>query len=182
MKCRSFTKMEYGQYFSHQALQQNISRISSEVLQEIHTCIVQYAIDLGVDDGKRVRTDTTTIKSNIHHPTNASLLWDCIRVSCRLLRQATEALNISGFRDYTRSGKKLLFKIVNTKGKKKRRPLFKKMLQTQRRCDLHGRAPALQSGTAHRADAEVDEPKNENRQQRQDRSSHDVGSLSYIER
>ena len=133
-KCRSFTKMGYGQYFSHQALQENISRISSEAIEEIHTAIVQYAVALGVDDGKRVRTDSTTIKTNIHHPTNASLLWDCIRVSCRLLKQATEELDISGFREYTRSGKKLLFKIVNTKRKAKRRPLFRKMLQTHRRC------------------------------------------------
>ena len=96
--------MEYGQYFSHQALQENISRISSEVLSQMHIAIVQCAIDLGVDDGKKVRTDSTTIKTNIHHPTNASLLWDCIRVSCRLLKQATEELNISGFRDYQLDG------------------------------------------------------------------------------
>ena len=134
-KCRSFTKMEYGQYFSHQALQENISRINSEALEKMHIAITQCALDLGVDDGKRVGTDSTTIKTNIHHPTNASLLWDCIRVSCRLLNQATEVLNISWFRDYQRSGKKLLFKIVNVKGKQKRRPLFKKMLQIQRRCE-----------------------------------------------
>ena len=134
-KCRSFTKMEYNQYFSHQTLQENISKINSEVLEKIHIAIAQYAIDLGVDDGKKVRPDSTTIKTNVHYPSNASLLWDCIRVSCRLLKQAKESLRVSNFRDYQRSGKKLLFKIVNTKGKEKRRPLFKKMLQTQRRCE-----------------------------------------------
>lgn len=147
-KCRSFTKMEYGQYFSHQTLQENISRISSEVLEKIHIAIAQCAIDLGVDDGKRVRTDSTTIKTNIHHPTNASLLWDCIRVSCRLLKQATEVLNISGFRDYQRSGKRLHFKIANTKGKRKRRPLFKKMLQIQRRCE-HQLEKAIEQLSPH---------------------------------
>jgi IS5 family transposase len=134
-KCRSFTKMEYGQYFSHQALQENISRISSEALEKMHIAIAQCAIDLGVDDGKRVRTDSTAIKTNIHHPTNAALLWDCIRVSCRLLKRVAAVFEFGGFRDYQSSGKKLLFKIVNTKGKEKRRPLFKKMLQIQRRCE-----------------------------------------------
>ena len=134
-KCRSFTKMEYGQYFSHQALQENISRISSEALEKMHIALAQCAIDLGVDDAKRVRTDSTAIKTNIHHPTNTALLWDCIRVSSRLLKRAAAVFEFGGFRDYQRSGKKLLFKIVNTKGKEKRRPLFKKMLQIQRRCE-----------------------------------------------
>jgi IS5 family transposase len=39
------------------------------------------------------------------------------------------------FRSFHKFGKKLLFKIVNTKGKEKRRPLFKKMIQANRRCE-----------------------------------------------
>jgi len=134
-KGRSFMKMEYNQYFSPQALQENISKISSEVLENIHIAIAQYAIDLGIDDGKKVRTDSTTIKTNIHYPTNASLLWDCIRVCCRLLKETKDLLIDFNFRSYQKSAKKLLFKIVNTGGKKNRRPFFKKMLQTQRRCE-----------------------------------------------
>jgi len=136
-KGRTFMKMEYNQYFSHQALQENISKISSEALGNIHVATVQYAIDLGVDDGKKMRTDSTTIKTNIHHPTNASLLWDCIRVSSRLLTETKKLLKVFNFRNFQKSAKKLLFKIVNTKGPGKRRPLFKKMLQIQRRCERH---------------------------------------------
>lgn len=134
-KGRSFMKMEYNQYFSHQTLQENISKITSEVLENIHIAITQYAIDLGVDDGQKVRPDSTTIKTNIHYPTDASLLWDCIRVSCDLLKKTKQLLKDFIFRSYQKSAKKLLYKIVNTKGKEKRRPLFKKMLQTQRRCE-----------------------------------------------
>lgn len=132
-KGRSFMKLEYNQYFSHQTLQENISKITSEVLEKIHIAIVQYAIDLGVDDGQKLRPDSTTIKTNIHYPTNASLLWDCIRVANRLLDATKNLIKVFDFRSYHKSAKKLLFKIVNTKGKEKRRPLFKKMLQTQRR-------------------------------------------------
>ena len=134
-KGRSFMKMEHKKFFSHQALQDNISKINYETLGEIHIAMVQYAIKLGVDNGKKLRTDSTTIKTNIHHPTNAGLLWDCIRVSFRLLKQTKELLTDFDFRSYHKFGKKLLFKIVNTKGKEKRRPLFKKMLQTNRRCE-----------------------------------------------
>lgn len=133
-KGRTFMKMEYNQYFSFQALQDNISKIDSKNLEKLHCAIVQYAIDLGVDNGQKVRTDSTAIKTNIHHPTNASLLWDCIRVSCRLLMETQELLKVTAFRNYDKFGKKLFFKIVNTKGEEKRRPLFKKMLQTHGRC------------------------------------------------
>lgn len=134
-KCRSFLKMEHQKYFSHQALHDNISKIDSETLGKIHLTIARYAIKLGVDDGKRIRTDSTTIKTNIHFPTNAALLWDCIRVSYRLLKQSKRLLANFNFRSFHKFGKKLLFKIVNTKSNEKRRPLFKKMLQTNRRCE-----------------------------------------------
>ena len=134
-KGRSFMKMEHQKLFSHQALQDNISKINSETLEEIHIAMVQYAIKLGVDKGHKLRTDSTTIKTNIHYPTNAALLWDCIRVSYRFLKQAKALLADFNFRSYHKSGKKLLFKIVNTKGKEKRCPLFKKMLQANRRCE-----------------------------------------------
>lgn len=37
-----------------------------------------------------VRTDTTVVESNIHYPTDASLLWDTWRVASRLLKRARE--------------------------------------------------------------------------------------------
>jgi IS5 family transposase len=37
-----------------------------------------------------IRTDTTAVESNIHYPTDASLLWDTWRVASRLLVRARE--------------------------------------------------------------------------------------------
>jgi IS5 family transposase len=128
-------KMDAHQYFSHQTLQENISKIDSETLAQIHVAIVEFAVYTGVDNGQKLRTDSTTIKTNIHHPTNAALLWDCIRVSCRLLSETKALLSNISYRNYQTVGKKLLFKIVNTHTAEKRRPLFKKMLQIQRRCE-----------------------------------------------
>lgn len=74
MKGRRFTKMAYEQYFSHQALQENISKITPAVLEKIPLAICQHGVDPGIDDGQKIRTDSTAIETNIHHPTNASLL------------------------------------------------------------------------------------------------------------
>ena len=128
--CRAFTKMEYTQSFSPQALQENISKITDEVLEKMHVAICSYTLELGVDDGKKIRTDSTTITTNIHHPTNAGFLWDCIRVSSRLVKRSHKLINEIRCRSYAKASKKLLYKIVNTKGKnvkEKRLPLFKKM-------------------------------------------------------
>jgi len=38
-----------------------------------------------------IRTDTTVVESNIHYPTDASLLWDTWRVASRLLKRARAA-------------------------------------------------------------------------------------------
>lgn len=133
-KGRRFAKMAYEQYFSHQTLQENISKITPTVLEKIHLAICQHGIDLGIDDGQKIRTDSTAIETNIHYPTNASLLWDCIRVAGRLLQRTHELLKTVTFRRYQKVGKRLLFKIVNTHGAEKRRPLFKKMLKYQKAC------------------------------------------------
>ena len=126
-----FMKMGYGQSFSHQTLQQNISKITADVLYDINVAICQLAMELEVDDGKKLRTDSTAIMTDIHYPTNCSLLWDCIRVGSRILKKATQFFVALKVRHWHRSAKKLNYRIVNTQGQDKRIPLFKKMLKIQ---------------------------------------------------
>jgi IS5 family transposase len=126
-----FMKMGYGQSFSHQTLQQNISKITPEVLADINVAICQLALELKVDDGQKLRSDSTAIMSDIHYPTNCSLLWDCIRVGSRILNKATQFFVALKVTHYQRSAKKLNYRIVNTPGQDKRIPLFKKMLTIQ---------------------------------------------------
>jgi IS5 family transposase len=126
-----FMKMAYGQSFSYQTLQQNISKITPEVLADINVAICHLAIGLKVDDGQKMRSDSTAIMSDIHYPTNCSLLWDCIRVGSRILKRAAKFFGALKVTHYQRSAKKLHYRIVNTKGQDKRIALFKKMLKIQ---------------------------------------------------
>ena len=43
------------------------------------------AVDLGLEDGTKLRVDTTVVQTDIHHPTDNTLLWDVVRVLTRLL-------------------------------------------------------------------------------------------------
>lgn len=74
-------------------------------IQEIHDRIVQIAQDKGVVQGRRMRVDTTVVETNIHYPTDSSLLGDGVRVLTRTTRKITELTGLVGttLRDRTRS-------------------------------------------------------------------------------
>ena len=128
-----FMKIDDGKGFKFQTLQENVSKITDDILREINIAICKLAMELDVDDGKKMRTDSTAIQSNIHYPTNCSLLWDCIRVCGRILTKASHLFNEIKVTNYQQSAKELNYQIVNTKGQEKRIPLFKKMLRKQNR-------------------------------------------------
>ena len=50
------------------------------VVKQIHERIVKIARDHRVAQGRRMRVDTTVVETNIHYPTDSSLLGDGVRV------------------------------------------------------------------------------------------------------
>jgi IS5 family transposase len=72
------------------------------------------AVTLGLEDGAKLRVDTTVVETDIHHPTDNTLLWDVVRVVTRLifhLAKALELRRIKGFRDRRRSARRRMYKI-----------------------------------------------------------------------
>jgi hypothetical protein len=66
-------------------------RPSTPTLRAINDLVVGAAVKLGVEDGSKLRVDTTVVETDIHHPTDNTLLWDVVRVLTRLLGRLTEA-------------------------------------------------------------------------------------------
>ena len=67
-----------------------------------------------MEDGTKLRVDTTVVQTDIHHPTDNTLLWDVVRVVTRLVRRLGKALElrrIKGFRDRTRSARRRMYEI-----------------------------------------------------------------------
>lgn len=128
--CETFIKLDMRQPFSFQMYQKYISRIKATTLQEILVEINKIAIQEGFEDISKVRQDTTVVKTNIHYPTNNSLVWDCIKESHRLLGYLKEEISTLSYRDYMKSAKKTYFKINVTKNLDKRTKLFEKQLIT----------------------------------------------------
>jgi IS5 family transposase len=68
--------------------------LSPAVTEEIHQRVVALACEQGVARGHRLRTDTSVVESNVHYPTDSSLLGDGIRVLSRSLQRiAAECKN-----------------------------------------------------------------------------------------
>ena len=128
--CGAFIKLEGRSPFSFEMFQKYISKIRAESLRalmvEINRIMMQ---EEGIEDGKRLRTDSTAVETDIHYPTNNSLIWDCIKTSHRLLKKLEETGKLKKVRNYRKQGKKNEFKINNTKNKEKRAELFEKQLK-----------------------------------------------------
>jgi transposase, IS5 family len=83
------------------------------VLKQIHERMVIIAQDKGVTAGRRMRVDTTVVETNIHHPTDSTLLGDGVRVLTRTMKKITAIAGPVGakLRDRGRSVKFRLLEI-----------------------------------------------------------------------
>jgi len=87
--------------------------LGPKVLKQIRERIVRIARDNGVIAGRRMRVDTTVAETNIHHPTDSTLLGDGVRVLTRLMKKITNIAGAVGtkLRERTRSVKIRLLEI-----------------------------------------------------------------------
>jgi IS5 family transposase len=73
---------------TYQAIQNREAQLSAKTVRVIHEVVVGLAVDLGLTMGEKVRLDATVTETNIHYPTDSSLLDDAARVLSRCLKRA----------------------------------------------------------------------------------------------
>jgi len=114
---RAFARLEMGQYPSSSSLQENIKPLSEETWEAVHVCLMQYALEAGIESGRKVRIDSTVVESNIHDPSDSTLLWDGIRVITRWLEEGHALAPRPDYRycDHCRVVKKRLMVVLNAK-------------------------------------------------------------------
>ena len=83
---REFTGFHGAAVPKHKALHAATVRLTIQTLRTINEIVIDAAMALGIEDANSVRMDTTVVETNIHFPTDSTLLWDCVRV---LTRNAT---------------------------------------------------------------------------------------------
>jgi hypothetical protein len=68
----------------HDAFQRSFVRLTPQTLKAVNDLVVRAAVELGLEDGAKLRVDTTVVQTDIH-PTDNTLLWDVVRVVTRLV-------------------------------------------------------------------------------------------------
>jgi len=66
--------------------------LSDETWQTMNRVLAQYAKEQEKISSEKLRMDTTIYETNIHYPTDSSLLWDSFRTLARLLQQIQREL------------------------------------------------------------------------------------------
>ena len=110
---RDFTRVGGGKAPDAKTMGRWGVALGPEVLKQVHERLVQIAREQGVTAGRRMRVDTTVVETDIHHPTDSTLLGDGVRVLTRTMRKITKIVGAAGtkLRDRSRSVKLRLLEI-----------------------------------------------------------------------
>jgi IS5 family transposase len=108
--------------FKKSALNRNIKVISAKTWQLINRQILGYAKQQGLEKGRKVRTDCTCVESNIHKPSDSTLLADAVRVLTRLIKRCRNefGFKVPGFSNHNRRAKRRMLAVMNAKKEKQR--------------------------------------------------------------
>ena len=95
---RAFTRIDAGDVPDAKTILKIARALGPEVIEQLHRQVVDVAKRAGVTHGRRFRIDTTVVETNVHYPTDSSLLQDGVRVLTRTMQRASLALGDRGGR------------------------------------------------------------------------------------
>jgi IS5 family transposase len=152
---RAFCRLDIGHDIPNKkTLQRNIKKVEAITLERINVLLVEHAIAAKIDDGNKIRVGCTVMETNIHEPTDSSLLVDSVRVLTRLMTRARKYVE-SPFTNHHRLAKRRGLAILNARTQEDRVPLYQ----------VSGAAQSHQQdrerGRVHDRDADVEAPTEE---------------------
>jgi IS5 family transposase len=115
--------------------------VGPEVVADLHRRMVEIAVENKVVTGRRMRVDTTVVETNIHYPTDSSLLGDGTRVLTRIMKKVEQAAGgvVGKVRNRLRAVRKKVVAIAiaarqkGAAGEEKRRAIYKGLLSVTRK-------------------------------------------------
>ena len=135
LSLRRFTDFYSSCVPKHDAFNRAFNRLTPGTLRAINEAIVQVAVELGLEDGAKLRVDTTVVETDIHYPTDSTLLWDSVRVITRLVGRLGEPLPqaVAGFANRTRRARRRMQEIQRmtpTQRQQRQRRKYRDLLRT----------------------------------------------------
>jgi IS5 family transposase len=110
--------------------------LGPEVVEAVHKRLVGIACEKKVVRGRKLRVDTTVVETNIHYPTDSSLLGDGVRVLTRTMQRLSSAVKGAGekIRNRMRSTSRRVMEIARASrsrgkgGEQKRQRAYQRLL------------------------------------------------------
>ena len=157
---RAFARLPLAWSPKKSVLQRTITAIRPETWEAVNRALLASAQQEKLETGAKVRIDSTVSAALMHAPSDSTLLWDAVRVMSRLLRQAAKLPGTATirWRDRRRLAKRCAVDIQYSRGKDKRRRLYRKLIAATHaiRAALQRAADRLTGLAAERWRAQVD--------------------------
>jgi len=115
VSCRAFVRLDSELTPSVSSLQIGISAIRDKTWERINRCMLKDAADEKIENGRKARVDSTITESNIHEPSDSSLLYDSIPVMGRLLESCQSTWGFTKYHTHSKQAKQLARKILYAK-------------------------------------------------------------------
>jgi IS5 family transposase len=84
---RRFTRFDADPTPNYSTFSRCFALLGADMTQRIHDRVVAKAREERVARGRKMRSDTSVVESNVHYPTDSALLGDSIRVLTRSLQR-----------------------------------------------------------------------------------------------
>lgn len=159
---RQFTHVDAGKVPDAKTLGRIGVALGPAVIERLHQRLVLIACQRNVVEGRRMRVDTTVVETNIHYPTDATLLGDGVRVLTRTMKTITKVAGTAGavLRDRSRSTQRCLIQIGRAarsrsdQGKQRLQQCYRRLLAITGR--VVGQARRFAQEVAHGCKRSVD--------------------------
>ena len=142
---------------SRSTLAENLKKVRPETLEQIQRIVLQHAAQSGVERGRKVRIDATVVETNIHAPTDSSLMCDGVRVLTRLLKRAEECFGSGLWADHRRRAKRRMLAVQNTGSRRKRTAAYRDLLKVSHKVVGYAQRAANYLRESHLGDFEAQE-------------------------
>lgn len=134
MSWRVFAGFDAQAVPRHDAFNRAFTRLRPQTVHQINDLVLRKARELGLEHGEKLRVDTTVVETDIRFPTDASLLWDCVRVITREVQQLVLDLPKARrlFHDHTASARRCyqqISRMTRQERQHQQRPKYKELIR-----------------------------------------------------
>jgi IS5 family transposase len=133
---RDFTRIGGGKVPDDKTMGRLGRQLGPAAVEKLHQRVVVIAQDRKIVKGRKLRVDTTVVETNVHYPTDSSLMGDGVRVLTRVMKKIGEIAGNVGtkLRDRTRSVKLRVVEIARAsrskseQGRQRMKEFYEKLL------------------------------------------------------